>query len=119
MSASVNIDRVAGTPLPAKVIESGCGYTLSGKLLDPHSAAAAAYGFSMAALQGEQAALRQPGLWQSPHLCACVPQLPASTSALTRGVVLTLLLRLPCNQHTPARNHQCWRARRWPRRCRA
>ena len=31
-------------PLPAKVAESGEGYTLSGKPLDPDSAAARAYG---------------------------------------------------------------------------
>ncbi|XRB01485.1 Myb-like, SWIRM and MPN domain-containing protein 1 [Pycnococcus provasolii] len=34
-----------GKPLPAKVAESGEGYTLSGKPLDPNSAAALAYGF--------------------------------------------------------------------------
>ena len=34
-----------GKPLPRKVAESGEGYTLSGKPLDPHSAAARAYGF--------------------------------------------------------------------------
>jgi hypothetical protein len=32
-----------GLPLPAKVIESGTGYTLSGKELDPESAAARPY----------------------------------------------------------------------------
>jgi SHAQKYF class myb-like DNA-binding protein len=36
---------MAGTPLPPRVLESGRGYTLSGNLLDPSSAAAAAYGF--------------------------------------------------------------------------
>lgn len=36
---------IQGKPLPAKVAESGLGYTLSGKLLDPTSAAAKAYGF--------------------------------------------------------------------------
>ena len=34
-----------GKPLPRKVAESGEGYTLSGKPLDPNSAAARAYGF--------------------------------------------------------------------------
>ena len=34
-----------GKPLPRKVAESGEGYTLSGKPLDPNSAAAKAYGF--------------------------------------------------------------------------
>ena len=34
-----------GKPLPPKVAESGDGYTLSGKPLDPTSAAALAYGF--------------------------------------------------------------------------
>lgn len=33
----------SGTPLPAKVLESGAGYTLSGKPLDPESAAARPY----------------------------------------------------------------------------
>lgn len=37
---------MSGAPLPARVCESGRGYTLSGNLLDPASAAAAAYGFS-------------------------------------------------------------------------
>jgi SHAQKYF class myb-like DNA-binding protein len=36
---------LSGTPLPAKVAESGLGWTLSGKLLDPNSSAARAYGF--------------------------------------------------------------------------
>lgn len=34
----------AGVPLPAKVMESGEGYTLSGRPLDPNSAAARMYG---------------------------------------------------------------------------
>ena len=34
-----------GKPLPTKVAESGLGYTLSGKPLDPLSAAAQSYGF--------------------------------------------------------------------------
>jgi protein MYSM1 len=37
---------MSGTSLPVRVLESGAGYTLSGNLLDPNSAAAAAYGFS-------------------------------------------------------------------------
>lgn len=36
---------LAGNKLPAKVEETGKGFTLSGKLLDPFSAAARAYGF--------------------------------------------------------------------------
>ncbi|KAK9822060.1 hypothetical protein WJX74_004480 [Apatococcus lobatus] len=50
---------LAGKPLPPKVAETGRGYTLSGKPLDPHSAAAKAYGFksdSLAKLQGTDAA---------------------------------------------------------------
>eukprot|EP00242_Pyramimonas_sp_CCMP2087_P011856 CAMPEP_0198203534 /NCGR_PEP_ID=MMETSP1445-20131203/6834_1 /TAXON_ID=36898 /ORGANISM="Pyramimonas sp., Strain CCMP2087" /LENGTH=191 /DNA_ID=CAMNT_0043874969 /DNA_START=28 /DNA_END=600 /DNA_ORIENTATION=- len=39
-----------GRPLPQKVKESGEGYTLSGKALDPHSAAARAYGFKESTL---------------------------------------------------------------------
>lgn len=35
---------IAGKPVPAKVAESGQGYTLSGKPLDPTSSAARAYG---------------------------------------------------------------------------
>lgn len=35
---------IAGKPVPTKVAESGSGYTLSGKPLDPTSAAAKAYG---------------------------------------------------------------------------
>ena len=37
---------IANKPLPAKVAESGLGYTLSGKPLDPNSAAAKAYGLT-------------------------------------------------------------------------
>ena len=36
---------LAGKSLPPKVAETGLGYTLSGKPLDPNSAAAKAYGF--------------------------------------------------------------------------
>ena len=41
-----------GVLLPSKVAESGTGYTLSGKLLDPQSAAAKAYGFREGMLRG-------------------------------------------------------------------
>ncbi len=41
-----------GKKLPSKVAESGDGYTLSGKPLDPSSAAARAYGFKPDSLQG-------------------------------------------------------------------
>ncbi len=44
---------IKGVLLPSKVAESGCGYTLSGKLLDPESAAAKAYGFKEGMLQGD------------------------------------------------------------------
>ncbi len=40
-----------GERLPAKVAESGTGYTLSGKALDPESAAAKAYGFKSGMLE--------------------------------------------------------------------
>ena len=40
-----------GERLPAKVAESGTGYTLSGKALDPDSAAAKAYGFKSGTLE--------------------------------------------------------------------
>lgn len=43
---------LAGEPLPAKVAETGRGYTLSGKLLDPNSSAAISYGFRMEVIQG-------------------------------------------------------------------
>ncbi|GFR41140.1 hypothetical protein Agub_g1789, partial [Astrephomene gubernaculifera] len=36
---------LAGKPLPAAVARSGAGYTLSGAMLDPYSAAARSYGF--------------------------------------------------------------------------
>ena len=42
---------INGEPLPARVAESGAGYTLSGKPLDPDSAAAKAYGFKPGMLQ--------------------------------------------------------------------
>lgn len=37
-----------GALLPPKMAESGAGYTLSGKLLDPDSASARAYGLKPA-----------------------------------------------------------------------
>ncbi|BDA42520.1 probable histone H2A deubiquitinase MYSM1 at C-terminar half [Coccomyxa sp. Obi] len=43
-----------GERLPAKVAESGTGYTLSGKPLDPDSAAAKAYGFKSGMLESLQ-----------------------------------------------------------------
>ena len=47
---------IAGKPVPAKVAETGQGYTLSGKPLDPTSAAARAYGLKPDILQSK----RQP-----------------------------------------------------------
>ena len=44
---------LAGKPLPPKVAETGLGYTLSGKPLDPNSAAAKAYGFKPDSLASE------------------------------------------------------------------
>ena len=44
---------INGQALPAKVAQSGTGYTLSGKPLDPESAAAKAYGFSAGTLERE------------------------------------------------------------------
>jgi protein MYSM1 len=41
---------INGKQLPDKVAESGPGYTLSGKLLDPESSAAKAYGFKLESL---------------------------------------------------------------------
>ena len=46
---------LSGVLLPSKVAESGTGYTLSGKLLDPQSAAAKAYGFKEGMLRGVHA----------------------------------------------------------------
>ena len=46
---------LSGLLLPSKVAESGTGYTLSGKLLDPQSAAAKAYGFKEGMLRGVHA----------------------------------------------------------------
>ena len=44
---------LAGSPLPAAVAASGIGYTLSGKMLDPVSASAKAYGFKPELLGSE------------------------------------------------------------------
>ena len=44
---------IAGKPVPAKVAESGHGYTLSGKPLDPTSSAARAYGLKPEVLESE------------------------------------------------------------------
>lgn len=46
---------IAGKPVPAKVAESGHGYTLSGKPLDPTSSAARAYGLKPEILERLQA----------------------------------------------------------------
>ena len=51
---------IAGKPVPAKVAESGHGYTLSGKPLDPTSSAARAYGLKPEILESES------------HLLACL-----------------------------------------------
>lgn len=48
---------IAGKPVPAKVAESGHGYTLSGKPLDPTSSAARAYGLKPEILESESALL--------------------------------------------------------------
>mmetsp|Transcript_8971 Transcript_8971/g.19194 ORF Transcript_8971/g.19194 Transcript_8971/m.19194 type:complete len:703 (-) Transcript_8971:278-2386(-) len=56
---------LAGKPLPAKMSDSGAGYTLSGKLLDPTSAAAKAYGFKpelLAKLTAEELQVAKSGL---------------------------------------------------------
>jgi hypothetical protein len=44
---------IRGELLPARVAQSGAGYTLSGKPLDPESAAAKAYGFKPGMLESE------------------------------------------------------------------
>lgn len=48
---------IAGKPVPAKVAESGQGYTLSGKPLDPTSSAARAYGLKPEILESESSLL--------------------------------------------------------------
>lgn len=48
---------IAGKPVPAKVAESGQGYTLSGKPLDPTSSAARAYGLKPEILESESSVL--------------------------------------------------------------
>lgn len=50
-----------GRQLPAKVAESGDGYTLSGKPLDPNSSAARQYGFKPDTLQARTAPARPCG----------------------------------------------------------
>ena len=52
-----------GERLPAKVAESGTGYTLSGKPLDPESAAAKAYGFKSGMLES---------VTPRHHVCNCI-----------------------------------------------
>lgn len=44
---------IAGKPVPAKVAETGQGYTLSGKPLDPTSSAARAYGLKPEILESK------------------------------------------------------------------
>jgi len=44
---------IAGKPVPPKVAETGQGYTLSGKPLDPTSSAARAYGLKPEVLKSE------------------------------------------------------------------
>ncbi len=44
---------IAGKPVPPKVAETGQGYTLSGKPLDPTSSAARAYGLKPEVLESE------------------------------------------------------------------
>ena len=46
---------IAGKPVPPKVAETGQGYTLSGKPLDPTSSAARAYGLKPEVLESEAA----------------------------------------------------------------
>lgn len=58
---------INGQALPVKVAESGTGYTLSGKPLDPESAAAKAYGFKAGILERERLF---SCLWQHAyHIC--------------------------------------------------
>ena len=55
---------LAGKPVPPKVAETGRGYTLSGKPLDPHSAAAKAYGFKPDSLASRLHG-RLPPVWMT------------------------------------------------------
>ena len=67
-------------PLPPKVAETGIGYTLSGKLLDPISSSAHAYGFKpamLALLTHEQLAVSKEGL--------IVENLPRELGGLQEG----------------------------------
>lgn len=62
---------LAGQALPNKVAESGRGYTLSGKLLDPASAAAQAYGFKEELIQREFLGRQQSPKKQQQQQLAC------------------------------------------------
>jgi SHAQKYF class myb-like DNA-binding protein len=80
---------LSGQELPKKVAESGLGYTLSGKLLDPHSAAARAYGFRPELLQSE-CMLRD---WMLGSSCLC-----ARAKSWTRpSLVQASQLENPCH----------------------
>ena len=69
---------LTGQLLPSKVAESGCGYTLSGKPLDPESAAAKAYGFREGMLQGECSASLLPKSTLNLYTKPCTHQKLAS-----------------------------------------
>ncbi len=57
---------ISGKPVPPKVAETGQGYTLSGKPLDPTSSAARAYGLKPEILESEAAsAIVHHKLWRS------------------------------------------------------
>jgi hypothetical protein len=71
---------MSGTPLPPKVAASGPGYTLSGNLLDPTSAAAAAYGFSYSKLLERESTSDLVCTSVHMYLCTCL-------CAQTAGVV--------------------------------
>ena len=60
---------IDGQALPAKVAESGAGYTLSGKPLDPESAAAKAYGFKAGILERKRPSINTQ--WQAQLLYMC------------------------------------------------
>ena len=74
---------IAGKPVPAKVAESGQGYTLSGKPLDPTSSAARAYGLKPEILQSESSVLASLCC----HHQGCTAREPraASTQAVTHS----------------------------------
>ena len=71
---------MSGTPLPPKVAASGPGYTLSGNLLDPTSAAAAAYGFSYSKLLERESTSDLVCTSVHMYLCTCL-------CAQTAGIV--------------------------------